>query len=174
MVYSPDQPYIFARICGFFERLNYSIMEAKIHTTQHGYALDSFLAMDAGNSKPAYRDVMNYIEYELSREIANANEPSAPKSARISRQLKHFPIASEVNITSDDKGNYLLSIIAGDRPGLLARIAHVLARHGIAIRSAKINTLGARAEDTFHIASAALIQPQTITALREELLRQIS
>ncbi|MFZ1318038.1 MAG: ACT domain-containing protein, partial [Candidatus Nitrotoga sp.] len=96
------------------------------------------------------------------------------KSARISRQLKHFPISPEVNITSDNKGNYLLSIIAGDRPGLLARIAHVLARHGITIRSAKINTLGARAEDTFHIASAALIQPQTITALREELLRQIT
>ncbi|RFC33657.1 MAG: UTP--GlnB (protein PII) uridylyltransferase, GlnD [Candidatus Nitrotoga sp. MKT] len=173
MVYSPDQPYIFARICNFFERLNYNIMEAKIHTTQHGYALDSFLAMDAGSSKPAYRDVMNYIEYELSREIATADEPSVPKSARISRQLKHFPIAPEVNITSDNKGNYLLSIIAGDRPGLLARIAHVLARHGITIRSAKINTLGARAEDTFHIASAALIQPQTTTTLREELLRQI-
>ncbi len=174
MVYSPDQPYIFARICGFFERLNYNIMEAKIHTTQHGYALDSFLAMDASNSKPAYRDVMSYIEYELSREIATANEFAAPKSARISRQLKHFPIVAEVNITPDDKGNYLLSIIAGDRPGLLARIANVLARHGIVIRSAKINTLGARAEDTFRIASAELIQPQSIATLREELLRQIS
>jgi [protein-PII] uridylyltransferase len=174
VVYGPDQPYLFARICSFFERMNYNIMEAKIHTTQHGYALDSFLAMDAGNNKPVYRDVMNYIEYELSREIAKANEPSAPQSTRISRQLKHFPIASEVTITPDDKGNYVLSIIAGDRPGLLARIAQVLARHGITIRSAKINTLGARAEDTFHITSAALIHPQKITTLREELLRQIS
>ena len=174
VVYGPDQPHLFARICGFFERMNYNIMEAKIHTTQHGYALDSFLAMDAGNNKPVYRDVMNYIEYELSRDIAKANEPSAPQSARISRQLKHFPIASEVNITPDDKGNYVLSIIAGDRPGLLARIAQVLARHGITIRSAKINTLGARAEDTFHISSAALIHPQKIAALREDLLRQTS
>jgi [protein-PII] uridylyltransferase len=49
-----------------------------------------------------------------------------------------------------------------------------LARHGITIRSAKINTLGARAEDTFHITSAALVHPQKITTLREELLRQIS
>ncbi len=174
VVYGPDQPYLFARICSFFERMNYNIMEAKIHTTQHGYALDSFLAMDAGNNKPVYRDVMNYIEYELSREIAKANEPSAPQSTRISRQLKHFPIAPEVTITPDDKGNYVLSIIAGDRPGLLARIAQILARHGITIRSAKINTLGARAEDTFHITSAALVHPQKITTLREELLRQIS
>lgn len=174
MVYSPDQAYIFAHICDFFERLNYSIMEAKIYTTHHGYTLDSFLAMDADNNNPAYRDAMNYIEYELSRELARTNGPSTPKPTRMPRQLKHFPIVSEVNITPEGKGNYLLSIIAGDRPGLLARIAHLLARHDIAIRSAKINTLGARAEDTFHIASAIPIQPQTIAALREELLGQTS
>ena len=174
MVYSPDQTYIFVRICDFFERLNYSIMEAKIYTTRHGYALNSFLAMDAGNNKPAYRDAMNYIEYELSRELASSGEPAAPKSTRIPRQLKHFPILSEVNITPEGKGNYLLSIIAGDRPGLLARIAHLLGQHNIAIRSAKINTLGARAEDTFHITSTTPIQPHTITTLINELSSQIS
>ncbi len=173
MVYNPDQLYLFARICDFFERLNYNIMAAKIHTTQHGYALDSFLVMDTGNNQTPYRDVMNFIEYELTREIASADIPASPNAGRVSRQLKHFPIAPEVNITPDDKGNLLLAIIAGDRPGLLARIAHVLARHGIAIRSARINTLGARAEDTFHIAGTALAQPETIGALREELQRHL-
>ena len=174
MVYNPDRPHLFARICGFFERLNYNIMEAKIHTTQHGYALDSFLVMDAGNSKTAYRDVMNFIEYELARELASATLPTAPKAGRIGRQLKHFPITPQISITPDDKGNHLLSVTAGDRPGLLARIAHVLARHGIEVRSARINTLGARAEDTFTIAGAALPQPDGIAKVSEELLRQIS
>ncbi len=117
---------------------------------------------------------MNFIEYELTREIASADLPTPPKAGRVSRQLKHFPIAPEVNITPDDKGNLLLAIIAGDRPGLLARIAHVLARHGIAIRSARINTLGARAEDTFHIAGTALAQQGTIGVLREELQRHLA
>jgi len=174
MVYSPDQPYLFARICAFFERLHYNIMEAKIHTTQHGYALDSFLVMDAGDSNPAYRDVMNYIEYELAQQISGIETLPVPHAGRISRQLKHFPIAPEVNITADEKGNYVLSIIAGDRPGLLARIAHVLARHHINLRSAKINTLGARAEDTFHITGTALDQPDAIATLRKELLQQIA
>jgi len=169
MVYSPDQPYLFARICEFFERMNYNIMEAKIHTTQHGYALDSFLVMDAGNDDASYRDVMSYIEYELEQLLLNANIPQSPKIGRATRQQKHFPIIPEVGISQDEKGNHQLSIIAGDRPGLLARIAHILAHHNIEIRSAKINTLGARAEDSFSISGVSLDQPQAIAALCTEL-----
>ncbi|MDO8412989.1 MAG: [protein-PII] uridylyltransferase [Gallionellaceae bacterium] len=174
MVYTPDRPYLFARICGFFEHLSYNILQAKIHTSQHGYALDSFLVMDANNGKTAYRDVMNYIEFELTRELASTVPPTPPKAGRISRQLKHFPITAEVTIAPDEKGNPLLAITAGDRPGLLARIAYTLARHGIEVRSARINTLGARAEDSFKIAGAGLAEVPVVTALREELLRQIS
>ncbi|MDE2311376.1 MAG: [protein-PII] uridylyltransferase [Betaproteobacteria bacterium] len=174
MVYCPDQPYLFARICSFFSRLHYNIMEAKVHTTQHGYALDSFLVMDAGNNETNYRDVMNYIEYELAQQIIRAEPLPASHAGRVSRQLKHFPIAPEVSIEANGKGKHRLSITAGDRPGLLARIALVLARHHINLRSAKINTLGARAEDTFHITGAALAQPNAVAALREELLRQIA
>lgn len=171
MVYSPSQPYLFVRICNFFERLNYSIMDAKIHTTHNHYTLGSFLVMDVGNGKPAYRDIMNYIEHELSREITAIDKAISHKHGRISRQLKHFPIPSEVTITPYNKDSYLLSIISGDRPGLLARIAYVLARHNITIHNAKINTLGGRAEDVFQIANTASIQSQEIIALREELLR---
>jgi [protein-PII] uridylyltransferase len=169
LVYSPDQAYLFVRICEFFEHLNYNIMEAKIHTTQHGYALDSFLVMDAGNDDTTYRDVMNYIEYELELVLGKAEHKQSPKIGRASRQLKHFPIEPEVKIIQDGKENFQLSIIAGDRPGLLARIAHVLAHYNIEISSAKINTLGSRAEDTFWIAGSALKQPQLINTLTDEL-----
>jgi [protein-PII] uridylyltransferase len=174
MVYSPDQAYLFARICEFFERMNYNIMEAKVHTTQHGYALDSFLVMDAGNDETAYRDVMNYIEYELEQLLSKTEAPQSPKIGRVSRQQKHFPIAPVINITQDEKGSHLLSIIAGDRPGLLARIAHVLAHHKIEIRSAKINTLGARAEDIFWIAGSVLKQPQAVAALHLDLEKNLA
>ena len=52
MVYVRDQKDLFARICGFFERTSYSILDAKIHTTRHGYALDSFAIHDPTNKKP--------------------------------------------------------------------------------------------------------------------------
>jgi [protein-PII] uridylyltransferase len=174
LVYGPDQPYLFVHICSFFERLHYNIMEAKIYTTQHGYVLDSFMVMDAGGSVSVYRDVMNYIEYELARQLAGNLAVPAPQAGRMSRQLKHFPIAPEVSFTVNERGRHVLSIVAGDRPGLLARIAYILAHHGISLRSAKINTLGARAEDTFQIVGAELDQPDALAALRAELLQKIS
>ena len=106
--------------------------------------------------------------------IDRASTARAPHVGRVSRQLKHFPIAPQVSIATRRKRRHMLSIVAGDRPGLLARIAYVLAQHHIELRSAKINTLGARAEDTFHIAGAELIQLHAVAALREELLRQLA
>ncbi len=173
MVYCPDRPYLFANICSFFEQLNYNIVEAKIHTTQHGYALDSFLVMAVGDPKTVYRDLIAYIEHELAAQLATTQAPAPAHAGRISRQLKHFPIAPEVEMRSDGKGGFVLSVIAGDRPGLLARIAQVLARHRVNLRSAKINTLGARAEDMFWVSGAALEQPHSAQALREELLKQL-
>ena len=174
MVYNQDKPYLFARICSFFARMSYNIMEAKVHTTQHGYALDSFLVMDANNSNTVYRDVMNYIEYELMQ-ILIANEPlTAPNVGRVSRQLKHFPIAPQILIEQDEKKRHILSVVAGDRPGLLARIAFLLAQHNIELRSAKINTLGSRAEDTFWISGEALDKPLEVDELRDTLQRQLT
>ena len=57
MVYVADQPELFARICGFFARMGYRIVDAKVHTTRHGYALDSFMLLDPGEH-PAYRDII--------------------------------------------------------------------------------------------------------------------
>jgi [protein-PII] uridylyltransferase len=174
LVYTQDKPYLFARICNFFASMSYNIMEAKVHTTQHGYALDSFLVMDVNNEKTVYRDVMSYIEYELAQQLTETAPPHAPSVGRVSRQFKHFPIAPQVAIEQDEKGHHILSIIAGDRPGLLARIAYLLAQHHIELRSAKINTLGSRAEDTFWISGDALSRPQEVADLRNALLKQLA
>jgi [protein-PII] uridylyltransferase len=170
MVYCPDQRGLFARICNFFARMNYTIAEAKIHTTQHGYALDSFQIMEATRGETAYRDIMTYIEFELAQQIAQAKPIVLAAPGRVSRQLKHFPISTEVEIKPDNKGMYLLSLVAGDRPGLLAHIALILDRHNIRLHRAKINTLGSRAEDVFWVSGAALAQPEQTEALRNALL----
>ena len=93
---------------------------------------------------------------------------------RLSRQLRHFPISPEVNIQKDDRGVYqVLSIIAGDRPGLLSRIARVFLTYGIDLHTAKINTLGARAEDTFLITGDALNDPKKVVRMENELIETL-
>ena len=69
-----------------------------------------------------------------------------PAEGRIvSRQLRHFPLTPPRSRSSpDDKGTHY--ILGGSwpatAPGLLARIAYVLAKANVNVASAKINTLG--------------------------------
>jgi [protein-PII] uridylyltransferase len=174
MIYLPDQPALFARICGFFGRERWSILDAKVHTTRHGYALDTFTVHDPGNPNAAYRAAMSYVEFELKRILAEGGPLEPPPVGRMSRHLKHFPITPEVTLFPDDKGtHYILEIVAGDRPGLLARIAYTLATANVNVQSARINTLGERAEDVFLIDGARLHDEAALLRLETALYEQL-
>jgi [protein-PII] uridylyltransferase len=170
MVYCTDQRGLFARICDFFARMNYTIVEAKIHTTMHGYALNSFQIMNVKRGNSAYRDIMTYIEFELAQQITQKKPIVPAASGRVSRQLKHFPLNTEVEILPDNKNMYVLSLITGDRPGLLARIALIFDKYNIHLHRAKINTLGSRAEDVFWISGSVLAESEQQDTLRNALL----
>jgi [protein-PII] uridylyltransferase len=173
-VYLPDEPELFARLCGFFGRTGLSILEARIHTTRAGYALDTFTLHDPREANPSYREAIQYIEFELARLLQEHPPLAPPHEGRISRQLKHFPLTPEVQIFPDDKGtHYILEVVAGDRPGLLARIAYTLARANVGVVSAKINTLGERAEDVFLIEGARLHDEQALLKLETALYEQL-
>jgi [protein-PII] uridylyltransferase len=93
---------------------------------------------------------------------------------RVSRRVKHFPIAPEVRLVPDEKGQYYsLSVTAGDRPGLLYAIARVLGRHDVNLHTAKIATLGERAEDVFVVSGAALANSKTALQLETQLLEAL-
>lgn len=173
MVYTPDQKDLFSRLCGFFNRIGYTILDAKIHTTEHGYALDSFLIMDPTDDRH-YRDVIALIEHELTERLTHPSPPDTPASGRLSRQLKHFPISPTVTLHPDERGHYfILSIVAADRPGLLLIVAKTLAEHCIRLHSAKITTLGERAEDTFVVSGAALGNSRETILLESDLIERL-
>ena len=170
MIYVQDQPALFARICGFFSRLGYSIVDARIHTTRHGYALDSFALLDPGQGLP-YRDMIGLIEHDLAATLEQRPPLAPPTQGRLSRQVKHIPLTPEVSIRTDESSkSHILSITAADRSGLLYAIALVLARHDVILSSAKIATLGERVEDTFLISGDELTKTATLVRLEQELL----
>jgi [protein-PII] uridylyltransferase len=170
MIYARDERDLFARICGYFESISTSIVDAKIHTTRHGYALDTFLVLGAGKSHH-YREMLSLIEQELADRIERHVPLAPPTRGRVSRQLKHFPITPEVHIRPDERGQYsLVSIAAGDRPGLLYAIARVFSQYQVDLHTAKIVTLGERAEDVFVVSGAALGSPKRVLQLEQDLL----
>ena len=173
MIYTPDRKELFARICGYFERANFNIVEAKIHTTRHGYALDTFLIMGRGKAAH-YRDMISLIETELGLELRSELALGPPARGRISRRVRHFPVTPTVDIRPDERGTlYVLSVVASDRPGLLYGIARVLARYNINLRTAKINTLGDRVEDVFLVAGESLSNQRVVLMLEQDLLEEL-
>jgi [protein-PII] uridylyltransferase len=170
LVYTPDRPDLFARICGFFARIQYTILEAKTHTTQHGYALDSFQVMDLENRGILYRDFLSFVEHELARDLDPARPLQSTPRGRLSRHQRHHPYPTTVRLEADAPGyGHRLSITCPDRGGLLFEVAEVLMRHGIGVYAAKIDTLGERVEDTFLIRGEALQSPAGIEALTADV-----
>ena len=173
MVYTQDQPDLFGRIVGFFARAGYSIVDAKIHTTAHGYALDSFVVLDVEN-RDNNREMLAYIEHELEDRLIQQLPPDVPSSGRLSRQVKHFPMKPEVSILGDEKGaHFILSLVTADRPGLLYTVANTLAEHGAHLHTAKITTLGERAEDVFLISGGDLRESSSRIRLETELVNRL-
>ena len=173
MTYARDQNALFARIVGFFSRAGYNILDARIHTTRHGYALDSFIMQDV-TGRDSDRSMISYIEHELTERLIRQGPPERPATGRISRQVRHFPVRPQVTIETDEKGEQFgLSVNTSDRPGLLYTIASVLAAHGANLHTAKIATMGERVEDTFLITGGDLANEQRRIKLETELLSQL-
>jgi [protein-PII] uridylyltransferase len=174
MIYTPDREALFARICGYFERAGFNIAEAKVHTTRNGYALDTFVVMGRGRGLH-YRDMISLIETELAQEAQSQAPLGPPRSGRLSRRVRHFPISPSVDIRPDERGAFhVLQIVASDRPGLLYGVARTLARYGLNLHTARINTLGDRAEDVFLVSGETLANSKRVLQLEQDLLEELT
>ncbi len=174
LVYTPDQPDLFVRICGYFDQSDFSILDARVHTTNNGFALDTFQVI-ASSLPEHYQELTSMVESELSRAIAQTGPLPPPSCGRVSRRVKSFPIAPRVTLRPDEKAQrWLLNVSACDRVGLLYSVARVLAEHNINLQLAKITTLGERVDDTFLIQGDELQHNRAQIDIETELLDALS
>jgi [protein-PII] uridylyltransferase len=175
MVYVTDQPNLFARVMNVFARLGFSVLDARVHTSKAGYALDTFTVVNPGSIASAYRDVTQLLEHDVASALQTQALNVAPPLGKATRQQRHFPMPARIEISGDELGQrFALEIVAADRTGLLAKIAEVLSKRGVSIETARINTLGARAEDVFVISGGRLAEESTRIALETELAEAIA
>ena len=173
LVYTADQPDLFARICGYFDGAGFSILDAKVHTTRDGHALDTFQLVSPDLSEH-YRELIAMVEVELARTLELRGPLPTPSRGRQSRRVRCFPVLPRVALHPDDKAQrWVLTISSSDRVGLLYSIARVLARHEINLQLAKVTTLGERVEDTFLISGPALQHNREQIAIETELLEAL-
>jgi [protein-PII] uridylyltransferase len=178
LVYSPDCPDLFARICGYFDSAGFSIQDAKIHTTRAGYALDTFQVISTRfepGDPAAYRDLISLVETQAVAALSSSGPLPEPGRGRVSRRVRSFPVTPRITLHPDERAQrWLLSVSASDRTGLLYGIARVLARHQINLHLAKVSTLGERVEDTFLVDGAALQHARKQLQVESELLDTVA
>ncbi|UXH80909.1 [protein-PII] uridylyltransferase [Roseateles amylovorans] len=174
LVYARDQRDLFARTCGYFDSAGFNILDAKVHTTRSGYALDTFQVI-APELDLHHRDLTALVESKLGLALIAQGPLPEPRRGRLSRRVKSFPFTPRIALRPDERAQrWLLSVSATDRAGLLYGIARVLARHEINLQLAKVSTLGERVEDTFLLDGAALQQNRLQLQIEGELLDVLS
>src|SRR5690606_28341806 len=70
VVYTPNCEDLFARLCGWFDRRSLGIQDARIHTTRHGWALDSFIVLAPGSASEQ-RAMLAVLEHDLSSHLSD-------------------------------------------------------------------------------------------------------
>lgn len=170
VVYQQDSEDLFARITEFLDRQGLPVLEARIHTTPNGFVLDSFL-LNPSQFEGQEREMLTVVSAGLKEHLMQSRPLGEPNQGRLSRRSKSFPIHPSVQLVMDETAQHLvLSVTAADRPGLLYRIARCLSAERISLRSARINTLGERAEDHFLLESRGLETERQRVALETALL----
>lgn len=170
LILTQDCPELFARIVSSLQQFGLSIAEARIHTGTDGRVVDSFIVVDDG-SDPQFDKELLRIQRELAERLNRREKLGPPIRGRLSRQSKLFPISPSASLRPDAAGKqYMLSIVATDRLGLLASVSRVFVTYGINLVTARITTLGERAEDIFLIEHSNLSDPNFCAEFEKSVL----
>jgi len=154
-----------------------NILDARIFTSRHGYTLDTFIVLDTAGMaiRNSYR--IQEIISTLKNQLKQKRIEPVRVARRVARQLKHFPISTQVNFSTDKYKRYTIAeLITADRPGLLARVGQALVKCGVRVQNAKIATIGARVEDVFFITDSnnnPLTAESQYTALRDTIIKYV-
>lgn len=173
-IYDRDKRYLFANITECLHHLGLTILDARIITSNKGHALDTFIVLDQDNKPINSKKRCDQLEKHIADALLNPIGAGDAISTYVSRRLRHFNTEPKVTIQNFPQAAHSnLHVRATDYPGLLARIAHVLAELDIKVHGARVSTLGERVHDIFYITTT---DDKKITdkTLEEKLLGQIT
>ncbi len=153
-VYAADHPGLFYRIAGAISLAGANILDARIHTTRDGMALDNLVVQDPlggpFDEPQRLERLRTTIEDALAGRFKLSDRLAARPMAR--RRAEVFSIEPDVQIDDTASNRYtVVEIHALDRPALLYSLTYALFLAKVTIHSAHIATYGERAVDVFYL-----------------------
>ena len=151
-VYTRDRDYLFGVTTGVLAQLGLSILDARINSTRDDYTLDTYVVCDE-NGESITEEYQRYeVEQALIDAIADPAVQHIDVTRRASRRSRYFNVPTQIYFSeATERDCTIVEIITADRPGLLSEIGDVFRESGILLETAKIATIGERAEDIFFV-----------------------
>ncbi len=142
----------FYKITSIFEQEGVSVRDAKVVRVNEEYCIYNFYFDHMRTMKDEINQknisIKKYINKAITSDIFLAQ--SRPQT--LSRRLRSFDKKVNISFSEDLIHNRtVMEISCIDRPGLLSDISKILKEESIWIQSAKIATIGERADDIFYL-----------------------
>ena len=172
-IFTRDREGLFYRICAGLAAAGANIIDARIHTTRDGMALDNLLVHDAQGRAYGDRRLRSRLIRSIDSALATEQLPPLPRPDAEPRRNRAFAVAPSVAIAERASSRTtVVEVNARDRPALLAALAGAVLTQGHRIHSAHIATYGERAVDVFYITrmDGKKLKGDDIAALRGALL----
>jgi [protein-PII] uridylyltransferase len=176
-VHAQDQPGLFYRIAGAISLVGGNIIDARIHTTEDGMALDNFLVQDMSGAPFADRHQLERLEQAVLKAI-DGQEPMRDRLAARAlplRRAEAFAIQPAAFVDNGASNRYtVVEVNARDRAALLCELAQAITESRAVIHSAHIATYGERAVDVFYLTELSggkIEAPARLKALQAGLLK---
>jgi [protein-PII] uridylyltransferase len=153
-VYAADHPGLFYRLAGAIHAAGGNIIDARIHTTRDGMALDNFLVQDPLGRPFADDGQLDRIKTAITEALGNRFRLSERLRAKPLPRARADAFSVQPNVLIDNNASNRFTVIevnARDRPALLYHLANALFQSKVTIHSAHVATYGARAVDTFYV-----------------------
>ncbi len=153
-VIAADHPGLFYRIAGGIHLAGANIIDARIHTSRTGWAVDNFLVQDPLGMPFHEPGQIARLTKSIEDALGNRIE-LVPKLAQ--RPLPRsragaFEVAPRVNFDNKASNRFtVIEVNARDRPALLNRLARAMFESNLVVHSAHITNYGERAADTFYV-----------------------
>jgi [protein-PII] uridylyltransferase len=175
-IYASDHPGLFYRIAGAIHLAGASIIDARIHTTRDGMAVDNLLVQDPFGRPFDDPDRLQRLRVSIEDALANRNRLADRLAAKPLPRTRAEAFEIEPNVLVDNKASNRYTVVevnARDRPALLNSLALALFQSKVTIHSAHIATYGERAVDVFYFTDLIgdkITNPARLKAIERRLL----
>jgi [protein-PII] uridylyltransferase len=151
-LFTPQRLFTFAMATAVMDELGFSIADARIVQLPNERSLSTFVLLEADGSAISEPTRLVQLRRRLIAAMEDGSDASLTVTRRAPRQVRMFTTATLVSFGLDSRNQRtVIEIVSGDRPGLLSEIGQILRKHKVSIETAKIMTVGERAEDVFYV-----------------------